>query len=139
MYILHFAAFTTVVQAFTSAPSRSARITAFVTSLSFPTPEGSITILSGWNSSCTFLSAFEKSPTREQHIQPEFISVISMPASFIKPPSMPISPNSFSIRTIFSPAYASLMSFFISVVLPAPRKPENTSIFIYLSPSLKNY
>ena len=37
-------------------------------------------------------------------MQPEFISVTSMPASFMKPPSTPISPNSFSMRTSFSPA-----------------------------------
>ena len=44
-----------------------------------------------------------KSPTRVQQMQPEFISVISTPASFRKPPSMAISPNSFSISTSFSP------------------------------------
>ena len=51
----------------------------------------------------TFLSALPKSPTSEQQMQPEFISVILMPASCRKPPSMPISPNSFSIRTSFWP------------------------------------
>ena len=78
-----------------------------VKKMTFPTPDGSIIILSGENCKYTFSSASAKSPTREQQIQPEFISVISMPASFIKPPSMPISPNSFSIKTTFSPAYAS--------------------------------
>jgi len=80
-----------------------------------------------------------KSPTSEQQMQPEFISVTSMPASFIKPPSMPISPNSFSIRTTFSPESASLSSFLISVVLPAPRKPEKISIFVMVSISLWVY
>ena len=36
-------------------------------------------------------------------MQPEFISRISIPASFKKPPSIPISPNSFSIRTTCCP------------------------------------
>ena len=48
------------------------------------------------------------------------------------PPSMPISPNSFSIRTTCWPAKASLMSFLISVVLPAPRKPEKISILVMI-------
>ena len=78
-------------------------ITALITSESLPTPDGSIIILSGENCAKTFLRASPKSPTNEQQIQPEFISVISIPASFKKPPSMPISPNSFSISTSFSP------------------------------------
>ncbi len=49
------------------------------------------------------IKASPKSPTREQQIHPEFISVISIPASLRKPPSIPISPNSFSINTSFSP------------------------------------
>ena len=65
---------------------------------------------------------------------PEFISRISMPESFKKPPSIPISPNSFSIRTTFSPAIASFRSFFINVVFPAPRKPEIISIFVIMTP-----
>jgi len=36
-------------------------------------------------------------------MQPEFISLICTPESLRKPPSMAISPNSFSISTIFSP------------------------------------
>ena len=63
-------------------------------------------------------------------MQPEFISLICTPESLRKPPSMAISPNSFSISTIFSPVYASAISFLISVVLPAPRKPEKISIFV---------
>ena len=82
---------------------------------------------SGWNSAITFCSASPKSPTREQQMQPEFISEISIPASLRKPP---ISPNSFSMRTIFSPLRASSSSFLISVVLPAPRKPEITFTFV---------
>ena len=81
-----------------------------------------------WSS--TFSSALPKSPTRLQQMQPEFISVIWMPASLRKPPSMPISPNSFSMSTSFSPPNASLMSFLMRVVLPAPRKPEKISIFV---------
>ncbi len=67
-------------------------------------------------------------------MHPEFISRISMPESFKKPPSIPISPNSFSIRTTFSPAIASFRSFFINVVFPAPRKPEIISIFVIMTP-----
>ena len=85
---------------------------------------------SGWNCSMTLPRASPKSPTREQQMHPEFISEISMPASLRKPPSMPISPNSFSMRTIFSPLRASSSSFLISVVLPAPRKPEITFTFV---------
>ena len=65
-------------------------------------------------------------------MQPEFISRISMPASFKKPPSIPICPNSFSIRTTFSPEIASFKSCLINVVFPAPRKPEIISIFVIL-------
>ena len=75
-----------------------------MTSESFPTPEGSMTMRSGENFSSTSLKALAKSPTSEQQMQPEFISVISMPASLRKPPSTPISPNSFSMSTTFSPA-----------------------------------
>ena len=63
-------------------------------------------------------------------MQPADISEISMPDSFKKPPSILISPNSFSISTSFSPRYASAISFLMSVVLPAPRKPEKMSIFV---------
>ena len=75
-----------------------------------------------------------KSPTKEQQMHPEFISRISIPESFKNPPSIPISPNSFSIRTTFSPAIASFRSFFINVVFPAPRKPEIISIFVIMTP-----
>ncbi len=88
---------------------------------------------SGLYFSRTSFKAVPKSPTKEQQIQPEFISVISIPASFKKPPSTPISPNSFSIRTSFSPANASFKSFLIRVVLPAPRKPDTISIFVISS------
>ena len=104
--------------------------TARITSLSLPTPDGSISTRSGAKRSSTSPSARLKSPTKLQQMQPEFISVISMPASFKKAPSMPISPNSFSISTSFSPAKASAIIFLISVVLPAPRKPEKISIFV---------
>ena len=65
--------------------------------------DGSIRMRSGAYSATTFSSALPKSPTSEQQMQPEFISVMAMPASCKKPPSMPISPNSFSISTSFSP------------------------------------
>ena len=52
-----------------------------------------------------------------------------------KPPSIPISPNSFSTRTTFLPAYTSLINFCINVVFPAPRKPEIISIFVISLPS----
>ena len=116
--------------AFSFAFSSPAEATALMTSESLPTPEGSITIRSGAYSAATCLRALEKSPTSEQQIHPEFISVIFTPASCKKPPSIPISPNSFSIKTTFSPAYASLISFLISVVFPAPKKPEKMSIFV---------
>ena len=77
--------------------------TAAITSDNLPTPDGSIIMRSGEYSSDTFLSASPKSPTSEQHIQPEFISLICTPASLRKPPSIPISPNSFSINTTFCP------------------------------------
>ena len=77
--------------------------TARMPSESLPTPEGSMTIRSGAYCAATSLSAFAKSPTSVQQIQPEFISVMRMPASCKKPPSTPISPNSFSMRTICSP------------------------------------
>ena len=105
---------------------------AFTMSDNFPTPEGSIITRSGWYSSSTFLRASLKSPTSVQQIQPEFISVISIPASFKKPPSMPISPNSFSISTSFSPANAWLINCLINVVFPAPKKPEIISTFVIL-------
>ena len=63
-------------------------------------------------------------------MHPEFISEISTPASRRNPPSMPISPNSFSMRTIRSPFSASSSSFLMRVVLPAPRKPEITFTFV---------
>jgi hypothetical protein len=56
-----------------------------------------------------------------------------MPASFKNPPSIPISPNSFSIRTTCSPASASESSFLIRVVFPAPRNPEIISIFAIMA------
>ena len=104
--------------------------TALITSESLPTPDGSIMILSGSYFVITSLRAVPKSPTRVQQIQPEFISVISIPASLRKPPSIPISPNSFSISTTFCPPSASFISFLMRVVLPAPRNPEIISIFV---------
>ena len=76
-------------------------------------------------------SELAKSPTSEQQMQPEFISRTSIPESFKKPPSMPISPNSFSISTTFSPESASASSFLIKVVFPAPRKPEIISTLVF--------
>ena len=53
-----------------------------------------------------------------------------IPASFKNPPSIPISPNSFSIKTNFSPLKLSSISFLISVVFPEPKNPEKISIFV---------
>ena len=134
--LLAFKAFTTVTSAlsFTSC-SFSMSITDFMTSDNLPTPDGSIKIRSGWNFVITSFKFAAKSPTREQQIHPEFISVISIPESFKNPPSIPTSPNSFSISTICSPLNASSNIFLINVVFPAPRKPEIISIFvIFLSP-----
>ena len=103
MYILHLFASTTAVKLLSCRASEPTFCTARITSLSLPTPEGSISMRSGAYSSTTFLSALPKSPTRLQQMQPEFISVTSIPASCIKPPSMPISPNSFSMSTSLSP------------------------------------
>ena len=132
MYILHLEASATATALLRTTSHVHTSSTALITSESLPTPDGSIRILSGEKSAITCFSAFPKSPIRLQQIQPLFISVISTPASLRNPPSMPISPNSFSIRTTFSPAYASASSFFIRVVFPAPKKPENTSIFVIL-------
>ena len=85
--------------------------------------------------SITSFKDFSKSPTSEQQIQPEFISLISIPASFKNPPSIPISPNSFSIRTTCSPLNASFKSFLINVVFPAPKNPEIMSILVTMTAS----
>ena len=68
--------------------------------------------------------AFWKSPARVQQMQPELSSVTVMPASFIKAPSTPISPYSFSRRITFSFFRLPISSLRIRVVFPAPRKPE---------------
>ena len=133
IYSLHFAASTMVTALFSSTSmSADTSTTAFTTSDSLPTPDGSMIIRSGLYLVMTSAREAPKSPTREQQIQPEFISRISMPASFKKPPSIPISPNSFSISTTCSPAIASSKSFLMNVVFPAPRKPEIISIFVIL-------
>ena len=103
IYILHLQASTTVQNALSFPSSKLAFSTALITSESLPTPDGSIMILSGWYCAATCCNALEKSPTSEQQMQPEFISVTLIPASCKKPPSIPISPNSFSISTTFSP------------------------------------
>ena len=131
MYILVFLPSTTVMALPISIPaSFSTPSTAFTTSESLPTPDGSMMMRSGFRSVMTFFSASLKSPTSVQQMQPEFISVISTPASFKKPPSIPISPNSFSISTSFWPAYTSLISCLINVVLPAPKNPDTMSTFV---------
>ena len=89
-YILHLFTSATVVKAFNTAFSAPIFCTARITSLSLPTPDGSIIILSGLYVESTSLSASPKSPTREQHMQPEFISVTSIPDSCINAPSIPI-------------------------------------------------
>ena len=128
-----FTAFTTVTRAFNfTSCSFSMSITDFITSDNLPTPDGSIRIRSGWYFVITSFKFVAKSPTNEQQIHPEFISVISIPASFKNPPSIPTSPNSFSISTICSPTKASSNIFLINVVFPAPRKPEIMSIFVML-------
>ncbi len=133
--LVAFAVLTTVIRPFSfTSFSCSTSCTDFITSESFPTPEGSIRIRSGWNRSMTSRRFFPKSPTREQQMQPEFSSLISMPESFKNPPSMPISPNSFSINTIFSPWNTSSSIFLIKVVFPAPKNPEIISIFVIVFP-----
>ena len=134
IYILALLASTTATEELRiTSLGRCALTHAFITSDSLPTPDGSIIILSGAYLLTTSLSAVAKSPTREQQIQPEFISVISIPASLRKPESTPISPNSFSISTTFCPLSASERSFLIRVVFPAPRKPDTTSILVIIS------
>jgi branched-subunit amino acid transport protein len=96
--------------------------TALTMSDNFPTPEGSIIILSGLYVSTNSLIDASKSPTKEQQIQPALISLILTPASFKKEPSIPISPNSFSIKTTFSFLnFALSNNFLITVVFPAPK------------------
>ena len=137
IYILHFCASTTVTEPFkVTSISPATSQTAFITSESFPTPDGSMITRSGAYFVSTSFKERPKSPTREQQMQPEFISRISMPESCKKPPSIPISPNSFSIKTTFSPAMASSRSFLINVVFPAPKNPEIISIFVILTPFL---
>ena len=128
---MHFDASTTATALFnvTFCPS-VAFCTAFITSDNLPTPDGSISILSGLYFSITSTKEVPKSPTKEQQIQPEFISFISIPDSFKNPPSTPISPNSFSINTTLCPFKASFNNFFIRVVFPAPKNPETISIFV---------
>ena len=130
MYISALVASTTVVNPFSSILSFLRSCTAIITSDSLPTPDGSMRILSGLYFSITSLSAFPKSPTRVQQMQPAFIWLISIPVFCRNPLSTPISPNSFSMRTILSVPYASSISFLISVVLPAPRKPEKISTLV---------
>ena len=105
--------------------------TAFITSESFPTPLGSIITLCGSYFSSISLRLEVKSPTKEQQIQPEFISFISMPESSKNPPSIPTSPNSFSIKTVFS-FFTISSTLFINVVFPAPKNPETISIFVII-------
>ena len=125
MYMRHLPASTTVAQPAMVISCRSeVRSTAARMSLSLPTPEGSMISRSGWYFSISSSTAFWKSPTRVQQMQPLFISVTVMPASFIKLPSTPTSPYSFSSRMIFSSRTLPPRSFLMSVVLPAPRKPE---------------
>ena len=99
----------------------------FKISDSCATPEGSIIILSGENSSIIALIDSLKSVTRLQHIHPEFISLTGMfPCiSFL---SSPIFPNSFSIITVF-PLFPDIY-LFMNVVFPAPRNPEIICIII---------
>ena len=68
-------------------------------------------------------------------MQPAFSSDTVMPTSFMNPPSMPISPYSFSSSTTFSFFRLPVSSFRISVVFPAPRKPEITLILTISVPS----
>ena len=65
-----------------------------------------------------------------QHIHPELISFTSILLSLSKSPSIPTSPYSFSTIATFSSFTKVSKSFFIKVVLPAPRNPEIISTFI---------
>ena len=107
-----FFASATVTKLFKSSSTSSATpCTALITSDNLPTPDGSMMIRSGLYCVTTSFNALPKSPTKEQQIHPEFISVTSIPASLRNPPSIPISPNSFSISTTFSPFNASFNNF----------------------------
>ena len=103
MYIFAREASTTVVRPPSTTSSRPAVCTAATISESLPTPDGSMMTRSGAYWAITMRRASRKSPVSEQQMQPEFISFTVTPASCRKPPSMPISPNSFSMRTSFSP------------------------------------
>ena len=133
MYILAFLPSTTAIRLFISTPASSlTSATAAATSLNLPTPEGSITTRSGLNCSTTCLRERAKSPTSVQQMQPLFISVTSMPAFFMKPLSMPISPNSFSMSTTRWPLYTLAIISLMKVVFPAPRKPDTISTFVII-------
>jgi len=135
MYILYLLASTTVVKPLSSILSLLRSWTAMMTSDSLPTPDGSMSMRSGSYCSITSLSALPKSPTSVQQMQPATISLIFTPDSLRNPVSTPISPNSFSMSTMFLFSYPSDMSFLMSVVLPAPRKPEKISTFAIILPS----
>ena len=135
MYIFALLTSTTATAVFSftsfiSSFSSSISATALMTSDNLPTPEGSIKIRSGLYVAITSFKEVPKSPTNEQQIHPEFISLISIPDSFKNPPSIPISPNSFSINTTCSPTRASFNIFWIKVVFPAPKNPDTISILV---------
>ena len=102
-------------------------------SLSFATPVGSTIILFGEN--LFIISSIEdrKSPDELQQIHPAVISSTSTPVFFNISVSIPTFPNSFSKTTIFSSLYPSVTSFFIRVVLPAPKNPDTISNFIFIA------
>ena len=79
-------------------------------------------------------SDFSKLPTSEQQMQPELISLIFIPLSFKKAPSIPISPNSFSIKATFSFVKQEENNFLIRVVFPAPKNPEIISTLTISTP-----
>ena len=86
-------------------------------------------ILSGLYFSITSFNDLAKSPTKLQQIHPCDNSAISILASPKNILSTLISPNSFSINTIFSFLISVSKSLLIKVVLPAPRNPDTISIF----------
>ena len=75
-----------------------------------------------------------KSKFNEQHIQPSVNSQIFISSllkfSFIRFPSKPSFPNSFS--TITNCFFVFLTISFIKVVFPEPKNPDIISIFILL-------
>ena len=83
--------------------------------------------------------ASSRSPLTSQHMHPFASSRKFSFVDTIRLPSIPMSPNSFTITPIFSPC-SSVSTWFTKVVFPAPSAPVMivTGIFVILSCSTHN-